>query len=232
MEIIPVLDLKAGRVVHANDGARINYPPLQSALSPDGVPLPLVRTLLENYAIRRLYIADLDAIANTGNHNDVIHLIRQSFPELELWVDAGIRTADSLHRFYQRQTVRPVIGSETLTSLELPRKQTPIHAEPILSLDFNADGLLGLQQLGQQPGLWPRDVIIMSLDHVGTNRGPDFSRLRQYKNLADKHRLFAAGGVRNKQDLIALAEAGISGALVATALHNGQIEPRPRITGA
>jgi phosphoribosylformimino-5-aminoimidazole carboxamide ribotide isomerase len=35
--------------------------------------------------------------------------------------------------------------------------------------------------------------------------------------------VFAAGGVRGEADIVALEEAGIAGALVATALHDGRL---------
>ena len=36
-------------------------------------------------------------------------------------------------------------------------------------------------------------------------------------------RLYAAGGVRNVNDCLQLKNLGLSGALIATALHNGEI---------
>lgn len=220
-----MLDLKDGQVVHASGGTRSEYRPIQSPLSPDASPLPLVQALLNNYSCQRLYIADLDAITETGHHIDLIRLIQQLFPHLELWVDNGLRTADSLHHYYQQLPGRPVIGSETLTDLELLTKRDRHINEPILSLDFNAAGILGDHELEMRPDLWPKDVIVMSLDHVGSSRGPDFSRLARIHKLAGKRRIFAAGGIRNHQDLSLLEKAGIQGVLTATALHSGMINP-------
>jgi phosphoribosylformimino-5-aminoimidazole carboxamide ribotide isomerase len=36
--------------------------------------------------------------------------------------------------------------------------------------------------------------------------------------------IFAAGGVRNMEDLLTLKQLGVFGALVASALHNGRIK--------
>ena len=226
-----MLDLKAGRVVHASGGARSEYRPIQSPLSPDGSPLPLVQALLDNYSCQRLYIADLDAITETGDHIDVIRLIQQLFPHLELWIDNGIRTADSLHHYYQQLPGRPVIGTETLTDLELLTRQDRHTTEPILSLDFSAAGILGNRELERRPDLWPKDVIVMSLDHIGNSVGPDFSRLARIQRLAGNRRIFAAGGIRNNQDLSLLEKAGIQGVLTATALHNGMVNPAERGSG-
>lgn len=225
MEIIPVLDLKAGRVVHASGGLRDTYQPVCSLLCPDGEPLSLVQTLSDKYTFHRLYIADLDAITAVGNHDEEIRSIQHHFPSLELWIDAGIRTNDSLEQFYQQHPGRPVIGSETLGDSDILTGQKNRGTKPVLSLDFNRDGLIGFTKLENKPNLWPDEVIVMSLDHVGSSLGPDFSRLRQVKNLAGSRRVYAAGGIRNNRDISQLAGAGIDGVLAATALHNGQIKP-------
>jgi phosphoribosylformimino-5-aminoimidazole carboxamide ribotide isomerase len=41
--------------------------------------------------------------------------------------------------------------------------------------------------------------------------------------MAPRQQLHAAGGVRGRQDLLRLAEMGIKGALVASALHDGRL---------
>jgi phosphoribosylformimino-5-aminoimidazole carboxamide ribotide isomerase len=40
---------------------------------------------------------------------------------------------------------------------------------------------------------------------------------------AHPRKVFAAGGVRSEKDLADLAKAGVSGALVASALHDGRL---------
>ena len=52
MNIIPVLDLKAGQVVHAKHGNRQNYLPIQSALSDSSEPLTVVRALQSLYPFK------------------------------------------------------------------------------------------------------------------------------------------------------------------------------------
>ena len=225
MEIIPVIDLKAGKAVHAKAGLREEYQPIQSPFCQDGDPLSLIKAFLDKYTFYRLYIADLDAITAIGNHDEKIRSIQRHFPFLVLWIDVGIRTNESLRQFYHQHRGRPVIGSETLTDsgvLTGEKNQLPM---PVLSLDYNGDDFLGSNILESQPDIWPDEVIVMTLDHVGSNRGPDFTRLRQVKNLAGSRRVYAAGGIRNNQDMQQLASAGINGVLVATALHNGQINP-------
>lgn len=227
MEIIPVIDLKSGQVVHAKGGSRADYRPVESQLTTDSSPLSVVQALKNNYSFQRLYIADLDAIMKTGNQFNEIRLISQTFPGLELWVDVGIQGQDSLEHYYQRLPGRPVVGSETLTEAEIFKnnlKKSPA-LQAVLSLDFNAEGLLGPSELENNSLLWPQNLIVMSLDHVGKNKGPDLDRFNAIQKLASNHSIYAAGGVRNDHDLNILTTKGISGVLVASGLHNRQISP-------
>ncbi len=99
-----------------------------------------------------------------------------------------------------------------------------IHPDLILSLDFFGDGLFrGPKSVLDQPNLWPRRVIVMTLAKVGSGSGPDFDRLAEIKAKAGDRDIVAAGGVRDEDDIRALAALGVSAALVATSLHNGAL---------
>jgi phosphoribosylformimino-5-aminoimidazole carboxamide ribotide isomerase len=63
----------------------------------------------------------------------------------------------------------------------------------------------------------------MTLSRVGSGGGPDLALLRRWRGEAPAKKIFAAGGVRGGEDLLALADCGISGVLVATALHERRI---------
>jgi phosphoribosylformimino-5-aminoimidazole carboxamide ribotide isomerase len=97
--------------------------------------------------------------------------------------------------------------------------------EVLLSLDFRGDAFLGPARLLASAGTWPHRVIVMTLARVGTGGGPDFTRLDEIIGRAGPSRqVYAAGGVRNMDDLKRLRDLGVAGALVATALHTGQIK--------
>ncbi len=87
--IIPALDLKGGAVVHARGGARAEYRPIQTPLGAADDPVALARALLAVTDSAVLYIADLDAIEDAGNHFDVCHDLANALPRSELWIDAG-----------------------------------------------------------------------------------------------------------------------------------------------
>ena len=95
----------------------------------------------------------------------------------------------------------------------------------VLSLDFAGERFLGPPAILAAPQLWPARAIVMTLGRVGADAGPDFERLASLRRPGGSA-LYAAGGVRGPDDLAALARAGVKGALVASALHDG------RLTGA
>lgn len=208
-----------GQVVHARLGRRDQYQPLRSPLAAQSSdPLHVVDALLRLHPFSVLYIADLDAIGGTGDHDAVIAAIHARHPGLRLWIDAG-RHASAAGPASARV---PVIGSESMTAAS--PWPTPTDGAPwVLSLDYRDGRLLGPADLLARPERWPEDIIVMSLDHVGSARGPDLQRLRALLRLAPERRWHAAGGVRSAEDLAEIADAGAHGVLLASALHDGRI---------
>lgn len=225
-EIIPVIDLMGGAVVHARAGERDSYRPLQrSVLTTSAVPADVIRAFLDLHPFRTLYIADLDAIRKQGDHKFLIRDLKQMFPDLRFWVDAGFMGACTCRRFLEADLGDPVLGSESGTDLEL---LTTLHEEPrlVLSLDFMGEQLLGMPALLDRVELWPERVIVMTLARVGVGAGPDRARLRRIRAMASDKRIYAAGGVRGLDDLLVLQELGCAGVLVASALHDGRLGRR------
>jgi len=223
MIIIPVLDLMNGEVVHAQHGNRHEYLPIKSVLTDTSEPLAVVQALLALYAFKQLYIADINAIQKTGDHKNAILKITNSFPNLEIWLDAGFDKEASITN-YQSRNIKPVLGSECLTSIvQYQALSTASKRRAILSLDYKDNHLQGTQDLLSNTSLWPNDVIVMTLNKVGSNAGPDLAKLASIKMRTKHSKIYAAGGVRNIADLEALKASNISGALVASALHNGTL---------
>ena len=223
MNIIPVLDLKAGQVVHAKHGNRQNYLPIQSALSSSSEPLTIVKALQSLYPFKCLYIADLDAIQGNSSHAVQIKNIQKEFPEMEIWLDAGFNTSEAIEA-WQDSKVRIVLGSESLVSIDCYEAMlNSCKTAPILSLDFKSGHFLGPQALINDPQIWPDEVIVMTLDQVGSQSGPDLARLNAIKHLCPRTSIYAAGGISSIHDLNTLKAQHFTGALIASALHNGKL---------
>lgn len=227
MQIIPVIDLKGGQVVHARMGDRDRYAPLRSRLCDGCDPLAVVAGLMAVYPFEALYVADLDAIAGRQGHDSTLGDIAERFPSLRLWVDSGIATADGGVAWLAQGLGDLVLGTESLADPEVLMSLAATEpARIVLSLDFRGDLFQGPADILGRPALWPQRVIAMTLGRVGSGAGPDLARLEGIvlRCGTDRH-VYAAGGVRNPEDLEELAAMGVAGALVATALHDGRLRP-------
>lgn len=223
MEIIPVIDLMHDHVVHARFGQRQHYQPIRSLLCQSSAPIDIVSALFELYPFKRIYIADLNAIMGQSNHSPVISHIQMQYPDIEIWLDAGIKNANAL-ALWEKVKVTHVIGSENLaTTHDLTEISHQLNGDYVLSLDFNQAGFIGPAGLQNNTEYWPEKVIAMTLSQVGSQLGADIERLQAVINNAKGRAVYAAGGVRNNDDINVLQELCVAGALVATALHNKKL---------
>ncbi|MGF6855234.1 HisA/HisF-related TIM barrel protein [Paraburkholderia sp. CI3] len=242
MQVIPVLDLLDGQVVRAVRGERSAYRPIQSRLVATSDPLATARALLEASGARTLYIADLGAILQRGAHASTLAALRAALPGIELWLDAGFADYASMRALFERiddaidqhdsraagshlATLVPVFGSETLRDIHALHAAQGAGLAPILSLDQRAGELLAAAALDRSSAWWPPRVIAMTLDQVGSYAGPDLATFERVRAQAAAHTtLIGAGGIRNRDDLAAAAGTGASAWLVASALHDRQID--------
>ncbi len=216
MELIPVIDLRHSQAVMAIRGQRECYRPLSTPLCQGSDPIRVVSAFWQIVSFCTLYVADLDAILQTGDNGIIIERIHQAFPHLHLWVDRGWPPIHSTSR------ITPVIGSESLGP-GWKHALATLKGSWILSLDFSATDFLGPQDLLEASEWWPPLVILMTLAKVGSQSGPDWARLRTFTKRYPNTNWIAAGGIRHQQDLLRLKKFGIRRALVASAIHYGRI---------
>jgi phosphoribosylformimino-5-aminoimidazole carboxamide ribotide isomerase len=227
MQIIPVIDLLNGVVVHAQQGQRQHYQAIKSQLTHSSKPLDIVAALIDIYPFKSLYIADLNRIQKISDrdfaHLQLIETINKHYSELEIWLDAGFNDADDFN-VWRNLNIKPIIGSENFRNIAHYETLVDAINQPFcLSLDFMPDGFLGNQSFLENPILWPEEVITMALASVGTSMGPNFTLLESIYKKKPSTKIYAAGGIRNLSDIKQLKEMKINGALIATALHQRKI---------
>lgn len=245
MQVVPVIDLKAGRVVQAVGGRRDQYQPLDSPLIPSHDPLTVARAFQE-LGYTSLYVADLDAIQQGEHFGHWSTLAQLLDCRLQLWVDIGPRTVSDIERLRNlrsptgQSVERLIVGLENIAAPELlPRLAQAAGPHAVFSLDL-ADNCpvtptdawkgwseLAIARLAVAAGF--RRLLLLDVRRVGVGEGPTSSVLKE--SLSSEFpdvEWSLGGGVRQPAELDRLRELGFQHVLVSTAIHRGWIPSRPR----
>ncbi len=225
MQIIPVIDLRKGIVVHAIKGNREQYQAIDSNLCSSASPLDVINGFLSSFKFKSIYIADLDALEQQGNHVETIESICKKYPDTEFWLDTGPTLLIQYLQKTNFQNLRLILSSESLASESVFSSlinQYPLH-NFILSLDYKFDKLLGPEELLQSENMWPKDVIILNINNVGAKQGYQFPTELDQQELTNNFNIYYGGGIKDINDVNNLKSFGLAGALISTALHSQEI---------
>ena len=235
MDVIPVIDIRRGVAVHAYRGERALYQPIRSVLLQGADPLALAGAYRRILGSTSAYVADLDAIMGSGNNLAIIGDMAAAEPQLDLLVDAGIRSADEARRLLESGAKKVIIASESMASLdaaagllaELETRST------LFSIDLR-DRTVRWQEGSTETTdpcevaillltLGFREAILLEMESIGTGSGADAAFLGRITQAAPDMTFIVGGGIKTAADLLQLKRAGASGVLLATALHDGTI---------
>lgn len=237
MRVIPVLDLRGGRAVHARGGARDAYAPVASRLcEAAGDAVALARAYRDALGIGELYVADLDAIAGGAPQRALVRALAGEGSAL--WLDGGIADAEAAARAVEDGASRVVVGLETLRgfgdlaaivraagarrvifSLDL-RAGVPVvapNAEPLRTPVEAAERAVAAGAVA---------LLVLDLARVGSGAGVDDALARALRRRFPEVELAVGGGVSGAPELARLADAGCDAVLVGSALHDGRLGPR------
>ena len=223
MKCIFVLDIFNGAVVHAVRGERSRYEPIERYSQIVSTSEPL--GVLGEVRPKEVYVADLNILTGSGENLAVIRSISR---KAKTMADIGISNSSDLDRL--PNDITPILGTET-APLQM-MEEAAQHRKVVASLDMKNRKVLTRDPLlaNQEPlqillllnDLPLEAIILLELDRVGTSLGLDREFLKKAA-LISEHQLILGGGVGGVEDLTMLEELGFSGALVATAVHNGRI---------
>jgi phosphoribosylformimino-5-aminoimidazole carboxamide ribotide isomerase len=235
VKVIPVIDILNGIVVHAVKGKRNEYQQLKSGLCNSVNPSEVAKAF-EGLGFSELYIADLDAIIECSANFQVYKKITQE-TALGLMVDAGVTSLERAKKLLASGVSKIIIGTETLLDKNFVKKAVKSFGSEnvVVSLDLKGNKIVGklgemnsvdaLHLLQEFKQMDISQVIVLDLARVGSGEGVniDFLKIVIREVGVD---VYVGGGVRDINDLVELSHIGVSGALVATALHSGKISAR------
>jgi phosphoribosylformimino-5-aminoimidazole carboxamide ribotide isomerase len=234
-DVLGVVDLRDGLAVRARGGRRQQYMPIESVAGEtirSGDATALARHYVERVGLTGLYVADLDAIeSGRPPHAEVGKLSSVGVP---VWLDAGIASSSDAQRALSSGASRLIVGLETLPSFHVLKAivEGCGRARVVFSLDLR-DGqpiATATELVKQRPeDLAARaadagvgTMIVLDLARVGSGSGVDLEALTRIRSVTSVP-MYAGGGVRSVDDIELLRDIGCDGALVASALLDGQI---------
>ncbi len=222
--IIFVLDILNCTTVHAVRGERSKYQPVAgSKVCDSSAPLDIIRAL----SPCEVYIADLDRLQHQGDNFELIGKISE---KTRTMADIGPENMNDVEKCAKiADTV--ILGTET-ASFNLIEKAAVLFPGRInVSIDMKGGKVLTKDRnMDVEPAELVkrlndhdiRDIIVLELTRVGTGAGIDEDFLKDIAAVSS-HNVLVGGGIKDMDDIEALKRIGISGALVATAVHSGKI---------
>lgn len=235
MNLIPAIDLINNRCVRLQQG---NY--TQLTVYPAS-PLDMARQF-EAEGFQYLHMVDLQgAHAQRIIHQNILQQIAAG-TSLHIDFSGGLRTDDDLKRAFDNGACKVTIGS---MAIENPEKVytwlshygperiilgADVQEDIIMTRGWQQSGIMSVYQLlDQYLKYGVGEVMCTDTGKDGMLQGPAtllYQRLLQRYNIS----LIASGGVASVADLIALQQAGCSGAIIGKALYEGYIKAEELVT--
>jgi phosphoribosylformimino-5-aminoimidazole carboxamide ribotide isomerase len=183
---------------------------------------------------RRLHIVDMDGAMGIGSNDRVIEDILAA-TRVEIQVGGGVRTEDRIERLIASGAVRVVIGTRALEDTDwLEEIVNRFPNEVIVAADVRGRRLVSrgwlhtvradiIDTVEDLNALPLAGLIVTAVDRQGMLGGAD---LRLMEDIVEASTIpaFAAGGISALDELRALADRGVAGAIVGMALYTGAID--------
>ncbi len=192
-----------------------------------------VAMVFKNIGFSDLYVADLDAIIDCSTDFNILKKINDE-TGLKLMVDAGVTSIERAQKLLDSGVSKLIIGTETLQRKSFVSDAVSLFGAERVVVSLDLKGNKVLVKLGfdgcsdvfcllrQFKEMGVSQMIVLDLLRVGSGEGVNVDFLK--KVIAEVGiDVYVGGGVRDINDLVELRNIGVSGALVATALHTGKI---------
>jgi phosphoribosylformimino-5-aminoimidazole carboxamide ribotide isomerase len=229
MIAIPAVDLRDGACVQLVGGSyaaeRVRRPN----------PLHVAR---EWYAcgFRRLHVVDLDAATGKGSNRALVRTLLDERSAL-VQVGGGLRDREVVEEVLDDGAQFAIVGTRALEDLDwLAEVVNANPGEIILAADVRERRIVtrGWQRtlsldvfdvLDEIAGLPLGGLLVTAVHREGLLLGVDLPLMEDVVETTEVP-VFAAGGVSGVNDLRALDDRGVAGAVIGMALYTGALDPR------
>ena len=228
MQIFPAIDLSGGQVVRLYQG---DYDKL-TVYGAD--PCSVARDFIAAGA-KHLHVVDLDGAKDgtLANFDAVAALCRQGGLEIE--VGGGIRDEDRILRYLRLGVQRCILGTIAVKDFDFTARMARKYGDHITVGVDARDGFVavngwketsdisGVELCRRLHNVGISSVIYTDISRDGAESG---TNLEIYRELVQtpKLRVTASGGISSLEELAALREMGVYGAILGKALYTGRLD--------
>ncbi len=232
MLLIPAIDLKEGKCVRLRQGRMED----DTVFSDD--PVAMAGRWVAAGA-KRLHLVDLDgAFAGKPRNGDVIHAIRETYPDIGIQVGGGIRDQDAIQAYLDAGVDYVIIGTKAVSAPHFVREvavEFPNHI--IVGLDAKdgkvaIDGwsklshhdVIDLAQKFEDDGV--EAIIYTDISRDGMMGGVNIEATARLAR-SIKIPVIASGGISGIADIHALGtivDDGVTGAITGRAIYEGTLD--------
>ncbi len=223
--LLPAVDVQGGQAVQLTQG-------IAGSEKTFGDPLAAAQRW-QDAGASWLHLVDLDAAFGRGSNADLIAGITEKMG-LNVELSGGLRDDESLARALATGCRRVNIGTAALENPEWCEKVIAEHGDRIgIALDVRGTKLAARGWV-REGGDWAeavdrlsaagcRTFVVTDVNADGMLTGPNLDLLRDVASRTDAE-VIASGGIASLDDLRALrtlVPAGVTGAIIGTALYVG-----------
>ena len=190
-----------------------------------------------------LHVVDLDGAR--GGQSENLPAIREILSSVQIPIElgGGIRTMEQIESILSLGVRRVILGSAAVESPELVQEAVEKYGERVVVGIDARDGIVAVKGWEESGGIDAvefakkmaafgiRTVIHTDISRDGMLEG---ANRELYENMIQKLslRLIASGGVSNIEDVAALKNAGLYGAIIGKAYYTGAIDLRQAVEAA
>ncbi len=228
MIAIPAVDLRDGACVQLVRGS---YDDERVRLDD---PMGVARRWAE-CGFRRLHLVDLDAATGAGSNTALVDSIVRDV-DAEVQVGGGVRSAARIEELLAAGASRVVAGTRSLADHGwISAQATRFPGTLVVAIDVIGGrvAIRGWTATLDRPieqcvddlvALPIAGILVTSVDVEGQMQGPDLTLIERVVARSPAP-VIASGGIASPSHLRALADRGVSAAIIGMALYTGRLDP-------
>lgn len=229
MDVIPAIDISDGRCVRLFKGKKGTEKVYFEN------PLDALDFWMGN-GVKRIHFVDLDgAWGSNANKNVLNQMIEKAADNVKIQIGGGIRTLEIATDLVKKGVDRVIIGTMAIkTPNKIKELASEIGVEHIIVALDTRDGKIEThgwtEKTDKNPFTFGKYIeelgagyiLFSSIEADGAFTGPDIENTEKMVNSVSIP-IFAAGGIRNEQDILNLKNIGVGGVIIGKAFYEEKI---------